>query len=70
MLCIEKLLLLSEDPYEKKLRAAFYKKIKNEGEDVYDGIATSLGMWDKMEYDATREYLHQDGGFTSVPVST
>ena len=63
--------MLSEDPYEKKLGAAFYKKIlKKEGEDVYDGIATSLGMWNKMEYDATREYLCQNGGFIPVPVST
>ena len=68
-LCIQKFLLLSEDPYEKKLVQLSTKKIRKEGEDVYDGIATSLGMWDKMEYDATREYLCQNGGFTPVAVS-
>ena len=33
-------------------------------------VVTSLGLWDKMEYDATREYLHQNGGFTPVLVIT
>ena len=46
------------------------KRYKKKGGDVYDGIATSLGMWDKMEYDATTEYLRQNGGFTPVSVST
>ena len=49
--------LLPEDPYEKKLGSNFYRKIRKEGEDVYDGVATSLGMWDKMEYLAAEEYL-------------
>ena len=69
-LCIYKIISFPEDPYEKKLGSSFYRKIRKEGEDLYDGIATSLGMWDKLEYDATREYLKQNGGFTPVPVST
>ena len=69
-LCIYKRISFPEDPYEKKLGTSFYRKIRKEGEDVYDGIATSLGMWDKMEYNATYEYLKQNGGFTPVPVSS
>ena len=53
--------LLTEGPYEQNQVEHFAERSKKGP--VCDGITTALGIWDKMEFDATREYLKQNGGY-------
>ena len=60
--------LLSVDPYKRKLSPADYKHcatLKN----VYEAVAVQCGMYDSMEFEATKAYVTENGNFTIVPVS-
>ena len=59
---------LSVDPYKRKLSPADYKRcatLKN----VYEAVAVQCGMYDSMEFEATKAYVTENGNFTIVPVS-
>ena len=59
---------LSVDPYKHKLSPADYKRcatLKN----VYEAVAVQCGMYDSMEFEATKAYVTENGNFTIVPVS-
>ena len=59
---------LSVDPYKRKLSHADYKRcatLKN----VYEAVAVQCGMYDSMEFEATKAYVTENGNFTIVPVS-
>ena len=59
---------LSVDPYKRKLSHADYKRcatLKN----VYEAVAVQCGMYDSMEFEATKAYVKENGNFTIVPVS-
>ena len=59
---------LSVDPYKRKLSPADYKHcatLKN----VYEAVAVQCGMYDSMEFEATKVYVTKNGNFTIVPVS-
>ena len=56
------------DPYKCKLSPADYKRcatLKN----VYEAVAVQCGMYDSMEFEATKAYVTENGNFTIVPVS-
>ena len=59
---------LSVDPYKRKLSPADYKRcatLRN----VYEAVAVQCGMYDSMEFEATKAYVTENGNFTIVPVS-
>ena len=59
---------LSVDPYKHKLSPADYKHcvtLKN----VYEAVAVQCGMYESMEFKATKAYVTENGNFTIVPVS-
>ena len=36
---------------------------------MYDGVAESMGMLDRLEYEATTIYIKRNGNYTLCPVS-
>ena len=59
---------LSVDPYRQKLSPADYKRCATM-RNVYEGVAVQCGMYDGMEFEATKAYVTENGNFTIVPVS-
>ena len=51
-----------------KLSDAYYKRCRTL-KDVYEAVAVQCGMYDSMEFKATKAYVTDNGNFTIVPVS-
>ena len=59
---------LTEHPYEKRLTKSDWNYV-SQFEDKYDGEAINLGMFDKMEVEAVRQFLWKAGELSLIPVS-
>ena len=56
------------DPYKRKLSEEDYNRCAAL-KDVYEAVAVQCGMFDCMEFEATRAYVTDNRHFTIVPVS-
>ena len=54
--------------YKSKLSHADYNHCRK-WKDVCEAVAVQCGMYDSMEFKATKAYVTDNGNFTIVPVS-
>ena len=59
---------LTEHPYEKRLTKSDWNYVR-QFEDKYNGEAINMGMFDKMEVEAVRQFLWKAGELSLIPVS-
>ena len=56
------------DPYKRKLSEDDYNCCAALKE-VYEAVAVQCGMFDSMEFEATKTYVTDNSNFTIVPLS-